>query len=166
MHPHRGRPGMGAALGLPDQICVRSGEIGRRADRRLPAQPGRGKNNGRRAARRGRGIGRRTSHGSDADPKTPCSLRSDSALRLWAARALPVPLPGVRLGLANVITLYLLLTDTPGSAAAVLAARVALAALLFGSATTFSTPRRAACSPLPPCSCCAGPIPPACRRRG
>ena len=36
---------------------------------------------------------------------------------------LPVPLPGVRLGLANVITLYLLLTDTPGSAAAVLAAR-------------------------------------------
>ena len=33
---------------------------------------------------------------------------------------LPVPLPGVRLGLANVITLYLLLTDTPGSAAAVL----------------------------------------------
>ena len=50
---------------------------------------------------------------------------------------LPVPLPGVRLGLANVITLYLLLTDTPGSAAAVLAARVALAALLFGSATTF-----------------------------
>lgn len=41
---------------------------------------------------------------------------------------LPVPLPGVRLGLANAITLYLLLQDTPGSAALVLAGRVLLAA--------------------------------------
>ena len=50
---------------------------------------------------------------------------------------LPVPLPGVRLGLANVITLYLLLQDTPGSAALVLAGRVLLAALLFGGVTSF-----------------------------
>lgn len=47
---------------------------------------------------------------------------------------LPVPLPGIKLGLANVVTLFLLCCFSPGDAFAVLLARILLSALFAGQA--------------------------------
>ncbi|MBO4848013.1 MAG: Gx transporter family protein [Clostridia bacterium] len=49
-----------------------------------------------------------------------------------------VAVPGVKLGLANLVTLFLLIKLDWKSAAAVSAVRVALTALLFGSAASFA----------------------------
>lgn len=49
---------------------------------------------------------------------------------------LPIPLPGIKLGLANIITLYLLLCSTPINALMVLAARILLASFLYGGVTS------------------------------
>lgn len=46
-------------------------------------------------------------------------------------------IPGVRLGLANVVTVFLLYSDRPAAAACVSAVRILLAALLFGSVSSF-----------------------------
>ena len=48
-----------------------------------------------------------------------------------------IPVPGVKLGLANVVTLFALTRLTPREAAAVVLCRVTLAALLMGSVTAF-----------------------------
>ncbi len=51
---------------------------------------------------------------------------------------LVVPIPGARIGLANVVTLVLLVTESPGMLWLVTAGRIVLAALLTG--TLFSVP--------------------------
>ena len=59
------------------------------------------------------------------------------SLAIYAAEsAIPplVPLPGVKLGLANVVTLILLRHFSLRDAAIVLSARIGLSALLFGQA--------------------------------
>ena len=59
------------------------------------------------------------------------------SLAVYAAEsALPplAPIPGFKLGLANIITLILLKRYTPRDAALVLTARILLSALLFGQA--------------------------------
>lgn len=48
-----------------------------------------------------------------------------------------VPIPGVKLGLANVVTLFALTWLTPHDAFAILVCRVALSSLLMGSVTAF-----------------------------
>ncbi len=68
---------------------------------------------------------------------TLLALFTTLSLALYAAEsAIPplVPLPGIKLGLANIITLILLRHFSVRDAAVVLSARVALSALLFGQA--------------------------------
>ena len=68
---------------------------------------------------------------------TTLALYATLSLAIYAAEsALPplAPIPGFKLGLANVVTLILLLRYTPKDAALVLAVRVVLSALLFGQA--------------------------------
>lgn len=70
---------------------------------------------------------------------TRCALLTALSLCLSLLEQLfplPVPLPGVRLGFANIVTLCQLLLGEPIAAAAVLAARILLSALLFGSPVT------------------------------
>ena len=65
------------------------------------------------------------------------ALYATLSLAIYAAESmLPplAPIPGFQLGLANVITLILLLRYTPGEAALVLIVRIILSALLFGQA--------------------------------
>ena len=45
-----------------------------------------------------------------------------------------VPIPGIRLGLANIVTLIILLNFTPGNALCVLLARILLASIFSGQA--------------------------------
>lgn len=68
---------------------------------------------------------------------TTLALYATLSLAIYAAESMLPPLapvPGFKLGLANVITLILLLRYTPGDAALVLTVRILLAALLFGQA--------------------------------
>lgn len=46
----------------------------------------------------------------------------------------PAPIPGIRLGLANIVTLIALLYFTPGNALCILLARILLASLFSGQA--------------------------------
>lgn len=48
-----------------------------------------------------------------------------------------IPLPGVRLGLANIVTLFALVSLGKGYAVSILAARCALQAAMFGSVASF-----------------------------
>ncbi len=50
---------------------------------------------------------------------------------------IPIRVPGLRIGLANIITVLGIFLLTPAEAAAVLFIRVALSALLFGSPVSF-----------------------------
>ena len=50
---------------------------------------------------------------------------------------LPVRIPGIRIGIANIVTLIALYLMGPVYAAVILIVRVALSALLFGSLTSF-----------------------------
>ncbi len=68
------------------------------------------------------------------------ALLSAIALTIWAAEALIppiVPLPGVRLGLANVVTLLTLYLYGRREAALVLAVRLILGAALAGTVMSF-----------------------------
>lgn len=69
-----------------------------------------------------------------------CGMLTALALALsLAERMIPIelliPIPGVKLGLANVVTMFALLFLTPGEAYAILFCRVVLAALFAGSVT-------------------------------
>ena len=57
------------------------------------------------------------------------------------------PIPGIKMGLANIVTVYTLFALGPGDGAAVLAARVLLGAMLTGSvsALMYSAAGGAAC---------------------
>ncbi|MDO4270052.1 MAG: Gx transporter family protein [Eubacteriales bacterium] len=73
---------------------------------------------------------------------TLCGLLTALAIVLsLAERLFPldavVPVPGVKLGLANVVTLFALTRLPSRDAAAILLCRVALSALLMGSVTAF-----------------------------
>lgn len=68
---------------------------------------------------------------------TALALYATLSLAIYAVEsALPpiAPIPGLKLGLANIVTLVLLLRYTPRDAAMVLAVRILLSALLFGQA--------------------------------
>ena len=68
---------------------------------------------------------------------TTLALYATLSLTIYAVESmLPplAPIPGFKLGLANIITLILLLRYTPGDAALVLFVRTLLSALLFGQA--------------------------------
>lgn len=52
--------------------------------------------------------------------------------------ALPLPLPGFKLGFANIVTLFALYRIGAADAAVVLALRIALAAVLFGTPVSFA----------------------------
>ena len=66
---------------------------------------------------------------------TTLALYTTLSLAIYAVEsAIPplVPIPGIKLGLANIITLILLQRYSPKEAALVLAARILLSTLLFG----------------------------------
>lgn len=68
---------------------------------------------------------------------TVLSLYAALSLAIYAAEsALPplAPIPGFKLGLANIVTLILLLRGTTRDAALVLTVRILLSAMLFGQA--------------------------------
>lgn len=68
---------------------------------------------------------------------TVLALFAALALAIYSAESLlppPIPLPGIKLGLANIITLLVLHLYRARDAAVVLLARVLLAGLLFGQA--------------------------------
>lgn len=62
------------------------------------------------------------------------------ALGIYAIESfipLPVPLPGVKLGLSNIVTLFLIRRFGIKEAAMVMAARILIASLFFGGVVTF-----------------------------
>ena len=72
-----------------------------------------------------------------------CAVLTALALALsLAERMIPlellIPIPGIKLGLANVVTMFALLFLTPREAFAILFCRVTLAALFAGSVTSFA----------------------------
>ena len=72
-----------------------------------------------------------------------CGVLTALALALsLAERMIPlerlIPSPGIKLGLANVVTMFALLFLTPREAFAILFCRVTLAALFAGSVTSFA----------------------------
>ena len=72
-----------------------------------------------------------------------CGVLPALALALsLAERMIPlellIPIPGIKLGLANVVTMFALLFLTPREAFAILFCRVTLAALFAGSVTSFA----------------------------
>ncbi|MCI6832513.1 MAG: Gx transporter family protein [Clostridiales bacterium] len=72
-----------------------------------------------------------------------CGVLTALALALsLAERMIPlellIPIPGIKLGLANVVTMFALLFLTPREAFAILFCRVTLAALFAGSVTSFA----------------------------
>lgn len=72
-----------------------------------------------------------------------CGVLTALALALsLAERLIPlellIPIPGIKLGLANVVTMFALLFLTPREAFAILFCRVTLAALFAGSVTSFA----------------------------
>lgn len=71
-----------------------------------------------------------------------CALLTTLALVLsiaekWIPLGLLVPVPGIKLGLANVVTLFALTALTKREALAILLCRVVLGSLFFGSVTGF-----------------------------
>ncbi len=71
-----------------------------------------------------------------------CGMLTALALALsLAERMIPlqllIPIPGIKLGLANVVTMFALLFLTTGEAFSILFCRVTLAALFAGSVTQF-----------------------------
>lgn len=73
---------------------------------------------------------------------TLCGLLTALALVLslverWIPLNLMVPVPGIKLGLANVVTLFALTTMRKREAAAILLCRVMLASIFAGSVTSF-----------------------------
>lgn len=71
-----------------------------------------------------------------------CALLTALALVLsiaekWIPLGLLVPVPGVKLGLANVVTLFALTSLTKRETLAILLCRAALGSLFFGSVTGF-----------------------------
>ncbi len=65
---------------------------------------------------------------------TRCALLTAAALIIsLLENFIPIPIPGVKLGLANAVSLYLLLYFRPREAFAVLVARLLLAALVSGN---------------------------------
>ncbi len=73
---------------------------------------------------------------------TLCALLTALALVLsivekWIPLGLLVPVPGIKLGLANVVTMFALTTLRKREAAAILLCRVTLASLFAGSVTGF-----------------------------
>lgn len=60
-----------------------------------------------------------------------------SLLEGWVPLMLIVPVPGIKLGLANVVTVFALAWLTPKEATAILLCRVTLAAVFAGSVTSF-----------------------------
>ena len=71
-----------------------------------------------------------------------CGVLTALALALsLAERMIPIqlliPIPGVKLGLANVVTMFALLFLKPRDAYAILLCRVCLAAIFAGSVTSF-----------------------------
>lgn len=70
---------------------------------------------------------------------TLLALYAAASLAVYAAESMlppPVPIPGVKLGLANIVTLLLLRRFSPRDAALVLTARILLSGLLFGQAVS------------------------------
>lgn len=72
-----------------------------------------------------------------------CGVLTALALALsLAERMIPlellIPIPGIKLGLANVVTMFALLFLTPREAFSILFCRVTLAALFAGSVTSFA----------------------------
>ena len=76
--------------------------------------------------------------GSGTGRITRLALFTAIALTIFLVEAqLPAaPIPGVKLGLANIVTVYVLFTLGPGDAALVLAARVFLGAVFSGQMMT------------------------------
>ncbi len=85
-----------------------------------------------------------------ADPRLnhPFSTRRLAVLAVFAALAVaihwaegflppPLPVPGVKLGLANAVTLLVMVTCTPAEAFAVLLVRILIGSLLLGQAMGF-----------------------------
>lgn len=67
------------------------------------------------------------------------ALYATASLAVYAAESLlppPVPIPGIKLGLANIVTLLLLRRFSLREAALVLTVRILLSALLFGQAVS------------------------------
>ncbi|MCM1024834.1 MAG: Gx transporter family protein [Roseburia sp.] len=70
---------------------------------------------------------------------TLLALYATISLAIYAAESIlppPVPIPGIKLGLANIITLILLRRYSLREAALVLTVRILLSALLFGQAVS------------------------------
>ena len=65
---------------------------------------------------------------------TRCALLTAAALIISLLENwIPIPVPGVKLGIANAVSLYLLLYHRPQEAFGVLSARLLLAALISGN---------------------------------
>ena len=65
---------------------------------------------------------------------TRCALLTAAALMIsLLENFVPIPIPGVKLGLANAVSLYLLVYHKPREAFGVLCARLLLAALISGN---------------------------------
>lgn len=70
---------------------------------------------------------------------TTLALYATVSLAVYAAESMlppPIPIPGIKLGLANIVTLILLRRYTLREAALVLTARILLSSLLFGQAVS------------------------------
>lgn len=60
-----------------------------------------------------------------------------SLIESWIPLALVVPVPGIKLGLANIVTVFALVKLSPREAVAILLCRVLLASIFAGSMTSF-----------------------------
>lgn len=72
---------------------------------------------------------------------TRLAMYTTLALALYGLESLlppPIPVPGVKLGLANIVTLLLLRNYSAQDAATVLALRILLSAFAFGQAVSFA----------------------------
>lgn len=70
---------------------------------------------------------------------TALALYTTLSLAIYAVESMIpplVPIPGIKLGLANIITLVVLRRYSPGDACLVLTARILLSSLLFGQAVS------------------------------
>ncbi len=83
---------------------------------------------------------RRFSFNSKTQRLCVLALMSAFALIIFTIEAqipLPIAVPGLKLGLSNVITLYMLCTFSPLDALAVLAVRIMLGSIFAGQAVSF-----------------------------
>ena len=70
---------------------------------------------------------------------TALALYTTLSLTVYAVESMIpplIPIPGIKLGLANIITLVVLRRYSPGDACLVLTARILLSSLLFGQAVS------------------------------